>query len=178
MERLPVARRLWLDESGVSLLEMAIVLPFLLALGLGVIEFGNVLYQYHLITGGVRDAARFAAGLPIPAVIDETETECTEDNPWDTPVGCAKQIAITGQLAAGGASRVAWWQADDITIDYPTLENEELEDGSSSYRGGNEIAVVQVITQVEYNDLGFLDYFGIGPINITAGHEERHYGIR
>jgi hypothetical protein len=170
--------RLRRDEDGASLLEMTVVTPFLLALGLGVFEFGNVLYQYHLVTGGVRDAARFAAGVPAPDPVDPAETACDENDPRATPVGCAKRLAVTGQLAAGGSNRVDWWQVDDITITYPTFANADLGGGLKSYRGVGDITVVQVTTQFEYADLGFLDYFGLGPLNITTAHEERHYGDR
>ena len=50
------------DQRGVAMIEMAAVLPVLLAIGLGVIEFGNAIYSKHLITNGVRDGARYAAG--------------------------------------------------------------------------------------------------------------------
>ena len=177
MKCLCSSRRLRRDENGASLLEMTVVTPFLLALGLGMFEFSNALYQYHLITGGVRDAARFAAGLPMPVTVDQNEV-CDENDPRATPLGCAKRLAVTGQIAAGGSNRVDWWQVDDITITYPALANSDLGGGLKSYRGGDEIAVVQVTTAFVYSDLGFLDYFGLGPINITTAHEERHYGNR
>ena len=50
------------DERGAAIIEMAVILPVLLAIGLGVIEFGNVIYSQHLIFNGVRDGARYAAG--------------------------------------------------------------------------------------------------------------------
>ena len=172
------SRRLRCDESGASLLELAVVMPFLLFLGLGLFEFSNVLYQYHLITGGVRDAARFAAGLPVPDPVDPAETTCIDTNPRANPIGCAKRIAVTGQLEDGATNRVSWWDVDDITITYPTIPNTDLGGGLRSYRGDSEITRVLVTTNFVYSGLGFLDVFDIDPISITTAHEERHYGVR
>jgi Flp pilus assembly protein TadG len=99
LRRLIPARRLGRDDDGAALLEFTVILPFLMVLGFGIFEFSNMLYQYHLITGGVRDAGRFAAGLPMPATVDQNET-CDVSAPQSTPVGCAKLLAVTGQLAS------------------------------------------------------------------------------
>lgn len=48
-------------ESGASLVEFAIVLPFLLVLLLGIVEFGWALGQMNDIRHGAREAARLAA---------------------------------------------------------------------------------------------------------------------
>ncbi len=53
--------RLWRDREGASMLEFMVVLPFLIAFGFGVLEFGNALYQYHMVPTGVRDAGRYLA---------------------------------------------------------------------------------------------------------------------
>jgi hypothetical protein len=164
---LPAARRLRRDENGASLLEMTVVTPFLVVLGLGLFEFSNMLYQWHLISTGVRDAGRYAAGLPEG---DPTEENCT--SPAATPVGCAKHLAIFGQAAAGGTQRVSWWTVGDVDLAYVPLDPEDPD-----LRGGNPSKVV-VTTQVVYSDIGFLDALRLGPITIAVSHEERHYGIR
>lgn len=47
-----------LDEKGSALIEMAMILPVLLMLVLGVIEFGLFLYNKQVITNAVREGAR------------------------------------------------------------------------------------------------------------------------
>jgi hypothetical protein len=169
---LPAARRLRLDEDGAALLELTVIMPFLIVLGLGIFEFSNMLYQYHLITGGLRDAGRYAAGLPKPATIDQTET-CDVTAPQSTPLGCAKLLAVTGQIAALDApKRIGWWEESDIVVNYVALDPPDPD-----LRGGNPFKVV-VSTDVVYDDIGFLDALGLGPIPIATSHEERHYGIR
>lgn len=49
------------DERGAVLVEFVVLLPFLLALLLGVVETGRGLFYHHHITNGVRDGLRYLA---------------------------------------------------------------------------------------------------------------------
>lgn len=167
---LALARRLQRDESGASLVEFTVIAPFLFTLGLGVFEFGNVLYQYHLVTGGIRDAGRYAAGMGPRDDIVRTD---------------AKRIAVYGSLTetAETDKRVDWWDIDDIGVRYCILGVQEGDANPAcpcnkdlGLRGGTN--KVCVSTTVTYNGLGFLSYFGIEPITITTAHEERYFGVR
>jgi hypothetical protein len=143
------------DERGSSLVETAVVVPFLLVLGLGVSEFGNVLYNHHLVDTGVRDAARYLARFRQP------ETRETE----------AKQLAVTGSTT-GGTKRVAWWDSDDVSISYKAIANP-----TGAYRGPDPIRVVQVETNVTYGGVGFLGFLGLGDsLTFSIAHEERVIG--
>ncbi len=46
-------------ERGQSLVEFAMVLPLLLLIALGVVEFGRAYYQYNTLTKAVREGARY-----------------------------------------------------------------------------------------------------------------------
>lgn len=48
-------------DGGASLVEFAVVMPFLLILLLGIIEFGFVLAQLNEVRHGAREGARYAA---------------------------------------------------------------------------------------------------------------------
>lgn len=48
-------------ESGQTLVELALVLPVLLILIFGVIEFGRIFHATHVITSAAREGARAAA---------------------------------------------------------------------------------------------------------------------
>lgn len=48
-------------ERGASLVEFAFILPFLLVLALGIVEFGFVLGQMNDVRHGTREGARLAA---------------------------------------------------------------------------------------------------------------------
>lgn len=52
----PITRR-----RGTALIEMAIVLPFLMLVVFGIIEFGSVMYTRHNMTQAAREAARVLA---------------------------------------------------------------------------------------------------------------------
>lgn len=150
-----VAHHVFSDERGASLVETAVVVPFLLLLGLGVSEFGNVLYNHHLIETGVRDAARYLARFGTPAT---RETE-------------AKALAVTGSIS-GGTQRISWWNTGDVSISYQTTANP-----SGAYRGPDPILVVRVSTTVTYNGLGFLDFLGLGSsLTFSLAHEQRVIG--
>ena len=49
------------DSRGVALIEFALVLPILLLLVLGIIEFGWIYNGYITLTGAAREGARVAA---------------------------------------------------------------------------------------------------------------------
>jgi hypothetical protein len=59
--RLQSIRRLWRGTGGQSLAEFAFVLPLLLVVLLGLIEFGNALSVKHAMAGLSREGANIAA---------------------------------------------------------------------------------------------------------------------
>ncbi len=62
-------RRIIRDESGQELVEMAMVLPFLLVVVLGIVEFGSMFGTQHTLTSLGREGANIAArGAPLDTV--------------------------------------------------------------------------------------------------------------
>lgn len=64
-----VKRFLWLRRSarwrrGQSLVEMAMVLPFLVLIVMGTIEFGNYIYTYSELENATQRASEFASKTP------------------------------------------------------------------------------------------------------------------
>ena len=55
------------NQKGAAILEFAIVLPFLLVLVFGMIEFGLIAYNKQVITNASREGARWAIGQPSPS---------------------------------------------------------------------------------------------------------------
>lgn len=153
--------KIWLDQEGAALVEMAVLTPFLLILGLGVFGFGNLLYQHQLITSGVRDAARYLARFDNPALFETA----------------AKNLAVTGETS-GTQQRVPWWDVSGVTVSYRNIGNaRDADTGERPYRGGESIRIVNVTATATYPGLGFLGYLKIGPaIQVTLAHEERVIG--
>jgi Flp pilus assembly protein TadG len=49
------------DEKGSALVEMALVMPILLLLLCGIVEFGRVFHAYIVVQQAARDAVRYAS---------------------------------------------------------------------------------------------------------------------
>lgn len=56
-------------ERGTAVLEMAMVLPLMLLLVMGTLDFGRAVYGYNALANAARDGARFAS-------VDPTNTPC------------------------------------------------------------------------------------------------------
>ncbi len=157
------------DDKGTSLIELAVVLPVLLTIGLGIMEFGNMIYRQHLIVNGVRDAARYASGRPYDAANTAQTTNIST---------AAANIAATGTIS-GGTNRISWWAPGAVSVTYTTVANGPTSCGSSRcYRPIRDVAIVTVSTSVAYQPLGFLGYLEQNAITLTASHQERVIGVR
>lgn len=86
-------RRRWERQDGAAAVEMALVLPVLILLAYGVIEFGIIFAQDLGMGNGAREGARFAASTPtmdcdngtdddlLTLVLDATNTTLLDDKP-------------------------------------------------------------------------------------------------
>ncbi len=162
------------DQRGTALIELAVVLPVLLGICLGVFEFGNAIYSRHLIENGVRDAARFASGMKF-----DYKT-CTI--PADTQTK-TQYVALTGIPTANTNYRVSYWNPSTtgfvFTVGCLNVANGPTSCGSTRcYRGPDNIAMVTVSTDIPYQGIGFLGYFGLSAPTMHISHQERLYGIR
>jgi Flp pilus assembly protein TadG len=59
------------NQKGASAVEFALVLPILLVLAFGIIEFSIALYDKAMITNASREGARAGIAFRIPPVTDE-----------------------------------------------------------------------------------------------------------
>ena len=183
------------DESGAALLEMSVVFPVLLTISLGVIEFGNAIYSQHLVFNGVRDAARYVAGLPFmdsafvsPDTVKVAANKVAGKNiaVWGTTTTtdtCDNSSTAAMKLTR----RVSWWcNAAQVSIDYVPLADSKTNIcgsvASPAYcrgrdKGGN-VYTVTVTATVPYQQLGFLSYLGLIAPTLNVSHTERVYGVR
>ena len=136
----PVSRkvsRLMRDEQGGPLAEFALVLPLLLLLVFGTMEFANVLYQQHIITKGAQEAARFAARSP--ALVTSSCGEHCRNRPdvwWSpdysqfvsrgryhygrVPIFCRFDFLESGQRSNSGRSGDRFDQLPQSRISWPS----------------------------------------------------------
>jgi Flp pilus assembly protein TadG len=101
------------SEKGQSAVEFALVLPLLLVLLLGIIEFGWFLNAKITITGAAREGARHyaihkndTAGVEIivnkylnPAIVSSTTVNATTTDSTTTPVVKMAVVTVTGQVS-------------------------------------------------------------------------------
>jgi Flp pilus assembly protein TadG len=157
------------NENGSTILELAIVLPVFLTIALGVFEFGRLIYSYQLIQNGVRDGARYVAGL----TYDAGNATLLGNN-----LTAAQNMAARG-VATGGSNRVSWWAPSAVSVTYTNNANGPTSCGTTRcYRGGDTIVTVTVSTSVAYQPLGFLGFLNLGTITLRSSHQERLFGVR
>ena len=65
------------NERGVSAVEFALVLPVLVLILFGIVEFGLILYNQQVITNASREGARWAIGQPSPTKVPPEPTRDT-----------------------------------------------------------------------------------------------------
>lgn len=146
------------EENGSILVETLLVIPVVVIMTVGFLEFGNVLWQRHQVQAGVRDAARYwsrcfpAAGSWTPGCNIET----------------ARSIAFYG-IPNGGVGdplRVpGWFRDEDLTI---------LPATPSSTPGPTDLVTVTAATI--YQGSPIFGFLRIPEIEIGYTHQERFIG--
>lgn len=159
--RVATIRSVWRDSEGTALIEAAVILPVLFVLVFGVFEFSWLIFQEHLISTGIEDAARYIARSAIP-----NDPTIRQD---------AKYLATTGAID-GNAPRVRGWTADDIDISYSFMSNPTGNDGLTIFRGGAVIESVTVSTRFVVPSLGYFGLLGLSPPTLKVSHQERVIG--
>jgi Flp pilus assembly protein TadG len=141
-------------QAGLAAIEFVLILPILLILAFGVIDFGRLLFQYNTLTKSTRDATRYLAAIVRPpAAAFATDTNYT------TAVNNARRLALCGTIAAcGGNTLVSGLTAANITVDYPASV------GSITYV---RILVSNYSTSFLTNALGGLGTQNLGTISVT-----------
>ncbi|HEY0739671.1 MAG TPA: TadE family protein [Herpetosiphonaceae bacterium] len=105
--------------KGQSIVELALILPFLIAMTVGTMEVGYYVYTYSELENATRIASERAAKTP------PTTTNTSDDNSSDTCAVLIKEAATDGVTL----SNLTY---NDITITYP---------GSSTRKIGDQIEV-------------------------------------
>ena len=154
-------RPIWRNNEGSALIETAIILPVLIIFIFGVLEFSWLIYQQHMISTGISDAARYIARSTTP-----NDPTVKQD---------AKYLATTGAVD-GTVLRVQGWKADNVDISYSFISNPAGNDGLTGLRGGPAIETVTVSTTFTVPSLGFFDILGLSPPTFRVLHQERVIG--
>jgi len=139
-------------ETGAVFAEAIIVLPVITIFSVGILEFGNILWQRHQVQTGVRDAARYWSRCP------ENYTVCSET--------VAQNIAFYGtpNPAADSPSRVPGWgqtPAADLVITGPDEDSD----------------IITVVGRADYRASPLFNVLGLeAPIEIEYYFQTRYFG--
>ena len=101
--------RLVSDRDGTAAVEMALSLPILLVLILGCFDASNYFLAEHVVQKGVRDAARYAARLPLTSY-----PSCTVPS-GGTAEQQVQRVARSGDPSGAAGQRLAGWTNDNMT---------------------------------------------------------------
>lgn len=163
----PFLSRFSRDAQGVAFLELALLFPLLLALSLGVFEFGRGLQHYHAVNKSMRDAARYLARVPATCSSAGTANG-TVASGFQTN---ARNLALTGQISGGTPILSYWTNVNTVAISVDCVDNQ-----APNFRGANFIPVMRVTATVPYGDLGFLTILGLSGFSFRVEHEQLHIG--
>ena len=160
-------RLFMMNRNGSAAVEMALVIPFLLVLMGGSVEVGNYFLSEHVVSKAVRDAARFAARLPLASY-----TNCTVPSG-----GVAEQqtqrIARYGSPSGGTNARLIGWTADNMTTVSIACDTDPthayVNKGIyTDFPNGGEVPVVTVSATVPYKTLFGSLGMGAATLNLNA----------
>ena len=102
--RLQFLSRFRRDESGVQLVELAIVIPIMLVLFGAVAEFGRYFYEYTTVAKAARVGARYLASKSVNGTTDY--------------VGNAKKLVVFGNIAGTGDPVLPGMTLDNVDVSY------------------------------------------------------------
>ncbi|WP_287328116.1 TadE/TadG family type IV pilus assembly protein [Mesorhizobium sp.] len=157
------------DHRGTALVETALLLPLMVPLTAGVLEFGNLIHKKLLMEAGLSDAARFAARCNSQLY---TQSGLAAINCADI----ATNIAVFGNAAGTGNARIAGWQKADVTVTIAASGSchNAVVAGVTQYRSTtSQVCIVRAAGTLDYNDIGMLSLLDIGLITLGGFHEER-----
>ncbi|MBW3617093.1 MAG: pilus assembly protein [Proteobacteria bacterium] len=142
-------------RRGSAGIETAFALPVLLFLGFAAADAGWLLAERHRMKSGLAAATHYLAR--------SRDVATSEDK--------ARNLAVTGQTASGGAARVKGWTPGEVSVSYRLLDN-----SGGAYAGGDQVRVVRLESDRPYQGFGMLGLVGVGPVRVHVAHEERWTG--
>jgi TadE-like protein len=153
------------DTEGSVLIEATVLMPFLVTLIFGILEFSWYFQKQQLVESGVRDAARYLARV----APEDGTNPCTLTNPVNFAAN-ARNIAVYGATSAGIA-RVPGWLPANVVLSCSVIDNSAV-----NYQGGQSIYVIAASTNFADPALGFFGLLGFTTPNLSASHSERSIG--
>ncbi len=122
----------WNSEKGAAVVEFAVVLPLLLVIVFGIVEFGFLMYNQAMITNAAREGARFGITIgserkstaEITAVVDNYLTNFLVTFSSGAPPDPAVVVKVNGVEAdpsVTGLNSAEDYVTVEVTFDYEFL---------------------------------------------------------
>ena len=134
------------DERGVAAAEFALILPLMTMLLFGFYEAGRMYWNYNIVQSSARDAARYAARMPMTCGSGTTGT--FTDTTDEAEI---KNLTRTGTLDDSGDPLVAGWtDSNSVTVAITCVDNTS---GAMSgrYAGHTKIPTVTISAAAPYS---------------------------
>ncbi len=116
MRRTIIAGPARANERGSALLEMALTLPIMLLVSIGIVEFGRAYQTWQVLTNAAREGARIAV---LPGTDDASVTSRVRTYMSDGQLSNSATATVTitrNNVIAIGAGTAS---ASRVTVDYP-----------------------------------------------------------
>ena len=152
------------DERGSSAAEFALILPLLTLLLFGFYEAGRIYWNYNIVQSSARDAARYAARMPMTC--DSGGVGAFTDASDETEI---KNLTRTGTLAGTGDPLVAGWTNNaTVTVSITCVDNAGGAMGGR-YTGFTKIPTVSISAAAPYGALfgGLVPGFDLSSITVS-----------
>ena len=136
-------------QRGAATVEFAIIAVFLLTLVFGIIEFGILMFDQHVLTNASREGARAGVVMRVPRLSDAAIKAVIENY--------AQQNMVT--FGASNTLNFGPWPSEDPDVWISPAEADRV-----GVLFGEELKVT-----IKYQfDFLFLSNVGLGPINLKA----------
>ncbi len=168
---------LFRDQRAAAAVEMALVFPLLLIIGMGGVEVGNYFLNEHRLVKAVRDGARFAGRQDFSNYAGCNGTAANVPTALKNNV---KSIVQTG-LLSGGNDLLANWSSATFTVQMTCTSSVGTQTLGGIYTntsGGQPPAVVIVTATVPYAPIAISGFgFKAKGYNLYAQQQAAVMGV-
>ena len=149
-------------QSGVAIVELALLLPFMAALFLGFTELGRALYQQNMLTKAMTTGARYVARIP-----EGVTAGCLPGPAWGAATSQARTLVSYPDGADGGLLLPGLDQSDALQF---TIRAESS--------GGFDMCIIRLEGRVPFITLAGnpLPMLNLNTVGLNAATEERFIG--
>ncbi len=176
------AERLRRRRDGIASVELAIVLPVLVLMLFGAIEFGRILVDYQLVNKSTRDAIRYLSRVRDTTITDFCNNSSgvggdllvSED--VTKPVNKAVYLAMTGSIDGSGDYLLGYWDERNTVKIRVDCNDNRTNTFSGAFQNIEYIPELTMTVDVSFpSGFGWLLPF-LEDFSIKVAHNEVHIG--